>query len=284
MRRALAFGIACTSAAASLIACFVTIDDSKIRHDGDDAAGDAAVDAALDAPTDVLDGDCPNAMVKVPFGDAGFYCVDSTETTLDEYGAFVDAADPPAAGSQVAACAWNASFKPPGWGNGTVGNRPVGGLDWCDAYAYCKWAGKRLCGRIGGGALDPNGATNAGEGQWFTACTRNGARAYPYGASYEAGVCVGRDWMPMPQGPEPVGKATACVGGYDGIFDMSGNVEELIDSCLPDKLCDGGPECELCIMMGGGWANRGTDMSCSYENQVLRKGQYDDNGVRCCWP
>lgn len=291
---AVVLGFACASFGALLGACFLTIDDSKIRHDGSDAAIDAsvdgaidaAIDASLDGASDALDGACPPRMIEVPIpGDSGaHYCIDETEATLDDYGAFIDAAEPPAPGSQPPACAWNTSFKPPGWGTGSTGNRAVGELERCDAFAFCKWAGKRLCGRIGGGSVDSSGATKAPESQWFNACSRGGTRVYPYGDSYDAAVCAGDDYTPTPTGPLPVRTATGCVGGYDGIFDMSDNVGEFIDSCSTDKLCDGGPECELCWLVGGGFHDPEAGLRCAYVNQVKRKSQYDDNGVRCCTP
>lgn len=80
--------------------------------------------------------------MKVPVGSAGAYCMDATEVTNADYAAFL-AANPPTSG-QVAWCAWNTSYLPPfGWPATGKENHPVVRVDWCDARAYCKWAGKR---------------------------------------------------------------------------------------------------------------------------------------------
>ena len=72
-------------------------------------------------------------------------CVDSTEVTNAHYQAFLEQMPSAAAGPDV--CDWNDSFVPQGWPLATgTEDHPVGGVDWCDANAYCAWAGKRLCG------------------------------------------------------------------------------------------------------------------------------------------
>jgi sulfatase modifying factor 1 len=281
-------------------ACFVGIDESLI---GRDAGSDGAVDAAArDASADAGGSDaaapaegavesgsdrgCPAAMIAVlPAGDASArpYCVDSTEVTNATYAAFLAAAEPPAPGSQPGECAWNTTFVPMGWTGSNAPQHPVVGLNWCDAWAVCAWQGKHLCGAIDGGSVDPSGAvTNAPESQWFNACSGGGTRTYPYGDTFDAQACVGSAYMPTPSGPLPVGQATGCAGGFAGLWDMSGNVEEFVDSCSSMKLCDGGPECELCVLLGGGFHDPGSRLACAYVNLVLRSGQYDDNGARCC--
>jgi hypothetical protein len=69
--------------------------------------------------------------------------------------------------------------------------------DWCDAVAYCKWAGKHLCGKIGGGGVPTKGAPELeGDGyktsplndpnvsQLYNACSQGGKLAYAYGNAY----------------------------------------------------------------------------------------------------
>ena len=49
-------------------------------------------------------------------------------------------------------------------------HHPIVWVDWCDAYAYCKGVGKRLCGAIGGGPVDfHTGYADTNQSQWYRA-------------------------------------------------------------------------------------------------------------------
>ena len=92
---------------------------------------------------------------------------------------------------------------------------PVVGVDWCDADAFCEFAGKRLCGAIGGGSLTLGNA-DGGTSQWYVACSMGGTRIYPYGNTYAAGECA--------DGAEVIAVAsTPTCQSYPGVFDLSGN-------------------------------------------------------------
>ncbi len=87
-------------------------------------------------------------IVKIP---GSSYCIDSTEVSFADYRASLAVADVSA--PLRPGCAWNTSFEIMSEVIGEPKNHPIRGVDWCDAVAYCEWAGKRLCGRIGGGSV-----------------------------------------------------------------------------------------------------------------------------------
>jgi hypothetical protein len=110
-------------------------------------------------------------MIKV-----GAFCIDSTEVTNAQYKPFVD--DPSVnLLQQPDECKGvNDSFIPSTSDGGglnvtTRADHPVVNVDWCDASAYCRWAGKRLCGAIGGGPLQAGAAAVPGASQWAWSCT-----------------------------------------------------------------------------------------------------------------
>ena len=117
-----------------------------------------ATDCATGA-CNVVDGACacPARMVTVSKATGGAYCIDDTEVTNGDYDRFVRA-NVPAVGTgstQPAACVANTTFIPAGaWPPAqplsTSFGIPVRHVDWCDALAYCKWAGKVLCGDVAG--------------------------------------------------------------------------------------------------------------------------------------
>ena len=125
-----------------------------------------------------------------------FY-MDSREVTNGQYGVFVEQ---------------TGHRKPSYWSNTgfnssvNQANQPVVGLDWNDAVAYAKWAGKRL----------PT------EAEWEYAA-RGGlaGKRYPWG---DEGATVERENYGNNVGkPAVVGSYPA--NGY-GLYDMAGNVRE----------------------------------------------------------
>jgi sulfatase modifying factor 1 len=228
-----------------------------------------------------VEGGCPSgggpSMVEV----GGLFCIDSTETTNAQYQRFLDSS--PSLASQRAECAFNATFVPLNWPYASGrDNYPVTNVDWCDADAFCKWAGKRICGAIGGGSFDASDYANPSVDQHFYACSRADARIYPYGNSYEPGSC--NDVNAGVGDAVPVGSLASCSGGFSGLFDMVGNVEEWQDSCngttgMNDTCVDGDGAFDYPSDDGG---PAGTQ--CSFFDDDVRSAQFPDVGIRCCSP
>jgi hypothetical protein len=140
------------------------------------------------------------------------------------------------------------------------------------------WAGKRLCGRIGGGAnayLEPADAT---KDQWFAACTSPSNYTYPYGNAY-IGFCYTPNDTSTSSAPVNVATYPSCTGTtapYSSIFDMSGNVSEWEDSCgnLSGTW--------FCHTRGGSLVDPSTSVQCNDESVWPLDLQTKWLGFRCC--
>ncbi len=177
------------------------------------------------------------AMVEAQMPSGEPFCIDATEVTYADYAEFLAAVGPtPCEGTSSPLCRDNASFEPwYGWPPAEDGlDRPVGWTDWCDALAYCRWTGKRLC-------YDAAPDDSAEVSEWWSACTRAGERKYPYGDVFTPGACVegvADEFMRVS------GSTPSCEGGFDGLFDMLGNASEWSDFCgAPAAGGDAGTEC-----------------------------------------
>lgn len=230
---------------------------------------DAATDAALACPTG-LQGP---SMVRVDD-----FCIDATEVTSAQYAKFVASKNGDASG-QPAVCSWNGSYVPAAscTSLATADGAPVACVDWCDAFAYCAWAGKRLCGRIGGGPNTAALASAADSDQWYRACSHAGEHKYPYGDTYAAQAC--NDAARGTNAPVAVGTSPNCEGGYAGLFDMSGNVVEWTDNCKGSTGATDG-----CQIRGGAYDDDGTStfLECATASGNSRQSVDPTKGFRCC--
>jgi hypothetical protein len=128
-----------------------------IDRDGATDADGGAPDAAPDAPSTDASSPCPvgdgPSMREVMLLGGRTICVDRTEVTTAQYGAFLsrvtnlaplDPAVPPDC-TGLAAVARSAAGAPSAL--------PQVNVSFCSAAFYCAAQGKRLCGSAGGNAL-----------------------------------------------------------------------------------------------------------------------------------
>ncbi len=238
------------------------------------------------------------ALVKVPLvGGTGHHCVDATEVTMADYQDFLDAAPSVDA---TGVCAFNTSHLPQADGSNCTnpdfdpvnsGDHPVRCVDWCDARDYCKWAGKHLCGAIGGGPGDPASFADATKDEWYNACSRNGERTFAWGNTYDSttwSYCADLN-NTSATSPLPTQSTPKCVGGFPGLKDMSGNVDEWVNTCSGNKGATDG-----CLVRGGNIYSDGL----SYPSVACHSGplqgpgapasrkrsvRHDLTGFRCCY-
>jgi formylglycine-generating enzyme len=220
---------------------------------------------------------CPDDMVHASDGANVSFCIDRTEVTRTAYVQFLAAVGGtvPVA-DQPSQCSGNTELthKPDGScpNFSSASELPVNCVDWCDAHAFCQWAGKRLCRKLSGSSM-----TFADEpivGEWHFACTGGLKTTYPYGDEPDDTACN----IPGTSDRAPVGSFEACEGGFPGIFDMQGNVAEWIDACESDA-----PDA-LCKTRGGHTFGTAAYWKCN--NNVGAEARNDPNprevGFRCC--
>jgi len=286
-------------------ACLVEIKDLRTADGGGGTAGaggtgtgtGAMGGADTSSGTGGAAGPCPEDMVHATHPDLPdvSFCIDRTEVTQADYTLFLVGVGDVAGAEQPTECADNASLTRtdagsncPNWSAGD--QRAVNCVDWCDAYAYCAWAGKRLCGDLEGGPLalgDP--VTND---EWQFACSGGFQTTYPYGNTAEVCACyIPEEWetkmmCDLPSGTNYNQKAEVashpdCEGGFPGIFDMQGNVAEWTNRCEPPD----GMGTEHCSVRGGStWSGNGSSYyTCDNLAQSEERLQPAlETGIRCC--
>lgn len=205
----------------------------------------------------------------------GSYWIDSTEVSQGQYLDWI-ASNPVI--MQPAECTTNTDLNPSYLRlDGTdaqlpVTAAPVTGIDWCDAYAFCTAAGKRLCGAVGGAATDPS-VLNSVADEWFNACSSGGVYEYSDGAQYDFDTACNVEAIDLPVSTTLVGEIAACsspVPAFAGVYDLTGNVEEWTNSC----------DATGCAVRGGSYASKTS--TCSRAFYVDRMTNGPTAGFRCC--
>lgn len=248
--------------------------DASVDALASDASNDVN-EASTDAGPDGSDGappSCPKDAAGPPMVGVRDYCIDSTEVTNEQYekfrAAMQDAGKPP-----PPRCVWNTDLSAQPWINPTQNNRPAG-VDFCDAYMYCTWTGKHLCGGPKGGVLSAGGVNNPNQDLWFAACSGGGQTIYPYGNTYDSNLCAGE--LKKGAGTVDVASLTQCVGGVNGLYDMSGNAWEWIDSCAGITATD------PCVTHGGDFTSPPAELQCDAGKKYPANAKDAFRGFRCC--
>ena len=187
--------------------------------------------------------------------NSGAYCIDAHEVKQRHYAEFLSSVSS-GAPAQPPECTWNVRFEPIPVVNNDWASSPdtcpagifdpslrgefgMSCVDWCDARAYCEWAGKRLCGGIGALQQTLENRTDPTVSEWQHACTNGGTTLYPYGNDYIAGKCVDANFPPS----DPLGDSQGspeCAGTappFNRIFDLAGNLEEWTAACDEEWWC-----------------------------------------------
>ena len=160
---------------------------------------------------------------------------------------------------------------------------PVACVDFCDAFMFCAWAGKQLCGGPNGGAADFDAPADPSTSAWYAACAGGvpPGRAFPYGETYNPRACNGHE---QSGGAATIaGGLRACQRDDAGVFDLSGNVWEWENATAP---VDGGPgpASDLARIRGGSYTDESGQLHCAVVESQPRDFQQYNVGFRCCAP
>lgn len=201
-------------------------------------------------------------------GPGAVGCIDRTEVTNGQYDLFLAATDGGPATDMDAGlpsgCGFTTTYRRKGGAvEAGAPEEPVAQVTWCDAFAYCRWAGKRLCGGV---ASDRDAAS----GEWYAACSNGSTQPYPYGASFLQGACWEND---ISTSVRTVASRPTCTGGLPGVFDLGGNVREWIDSCDPATGC---------AAAGSYWASPASATGCRTSFDFAQTTADPALGFRCC--
>ena len=293
----------CFSATAVLAVLACSPSEDTPQADGDAGKEDNGADAAtaIEAEAGTVTWTCPQGvsgakMVLIPWPDGSAYCIDEREAVYAEYKQFLDAKGEDFSG-QPPECAWNDSFVP-GWDDPAHGipqcdswyidtepDRAANCMDFCDAWAYCAWAGKRLCSVQG---ADPgkltlrsrDDAPNAAvlKSEWFNVCSQGGTTKYPYGDAYEPGTCIDQTKIDA-EGEDSAlavrdAAGNTCHGShspFDAVYNMSGSIQQWLNICFADG----------CVSHGGRWYKEALPCDDNYGVASIRSVTVA-YGVRCC--
>ncbi len=182
------------------------------------------------------------------------FFMDIFEVTSEEYKKFIDET------GYRAPAEWVKGNYPPAWAR-----RPVTGIDWDDANAYARWAGKRL----------PT------EQEWEFAARGTDGRLYPWG----------NEWKAKAANADSSSHKHATGGGEHsagpspfGAQDMSGNVWEWTASDLaayPGGTLPAQAQGDLKVVRGGSWRENRSQTTATVRKGAPRVGRFANVGFRC---
>jgi formylglycine-generating enzyme required for sulfatase activity len=196
-----------------------------------------------------------------------FY-IDKYEVTTSRYGKFFQA---------------TGREKPKYWTNAvpvSQGDRPVVGVTWDDAKAYCEKYGKRL----------PT------EAEWEKAARGTDGRKYPWGNSAPDSSRANFDRYASSWKTDLYSKRLKPVGNYEagespyGAYDMAGNVWEWVEDWYDENYYQNSPRenpegpasGEYRVIRGGSWLNGSRYLRAAYRSSLhWPSGWYDGIGFRC---
>ncbi len=276
-------------------------DSGAVRTDsepGDSTGADSsatdssAADSGSDGATMVDSGPCgvhPGPRMVQLTTSKGVFCVDTTEVSNAQFAEFSAATKP----SMPPYCAFKTVYSV---ANPLPSARelPVVNVDWCDAYQYCAWAGKRLCGGAAGGHVVRTGTTVSdfvADSQWTLACENNVPTVYSTGDTFpggDAGVCNITNNGGEPWAVTAGASCKGVVAPFDQIVNLTGNAGEWEDNCAsydatPDAASAGAT---ICYVRGGLPSTccvNDFDYKCRTANIITaRNAKSPKIGFRCC--